>query len=1191
MKQSRPKQTGLGWPQSLIKILRIMKLATLFLFIGCLQVSATAYSQKTSITLSLHDVSLEQAFTAIKQQSGYLFLYNNEKLANVQEKITLQLKDATIEEVMDACLKDMPLSYKIMDNTVVIIPEPVIEKTSLQQAVQTPLQKEITGVVTDSATGKPLVGVTIQVKGGTTGTVTDEQGRYNLEVPDDAVLEVSYVGYNKKEIPLNGKTVINVALGASATGLNQLIVVGYGVQKKVNVTGAVSTIDSKDISKRVVNNSVQALQGLAPNLNIAANNDAGAADGTMDINVRGVGSLSSSEPYILIDGVRATKAEFSSLDPNNIAGISVLKDAASAAIYGAQAAYGVILVQTKKGRKNEKLKIGISSDLSWSKLIYVPGSLGSLKYIDEINQSAKNYSNQLFISEETIEKAKAYRNGDLQYGTAPDPDNPNQWLGILSGTSIAWYTGFANTNWWEELYKKFSFKENHNVYVSGGTEKLTYYVSGGLLQDYGQFRYGDKNENFSRLNYNSSVSADITKWLTISNVTRFYQKDNKFPATLEGASRGRLFHDMMRWSPLVPLKTPPVKDSEGNILVPEQLTTLAAFNENNGFDQYKEEDLVSTFKVDLKINNDLTIKGDYTFKKNWYEETLNYKKWTFYGPDGKPSIIYQNNQDEIGKDWRKSDYTSFNIYANYNKSYLNKHNLNILIGYQQEENKYESVQVGRKNVIANYLNSFNVAVGDIIGLANPINSWATMGAFGRVSYNFNEKYLFEFNSRYDGSSKFPKDHRFGFFPSVSVGYNIYKENFWEPLRTAINSMKIRASYGKLGNQNISGNLYLSGIPVNTQLPWAISGERPVYTNIPGIVSPDVTWETSTTKNIGVDLSFLNYRLSASIDVYQRQTENMFGPSSALPSVLGADPPKTNSASLSTKGWELSIEWRDAVKDFNYFVKLLLSDNVSKITKYNNPTKVLSDWYVGETMGEIWGFKANDLFQSEGEVQKYTSEVDLSYFGTGWQPGDVKYLDLNNDGKVDVSKNTADDPGDRFIIGNDYPRYQIALTAGASWKGFDFYMLWQGVGKRDLFLDDYATLFWGWNSQGHSRLTEASLDHWSKDNPQGYLPIPLLSGGRSGFAKDRFPSTRYLQNGAYIRLRSLNLGYTLPASLTQKVKINNLRFYISGQNLLTITSLWSTLDPELIYTGDRSRTGDGRAYPLSQVYTFGFDITF
>lgn len=242
------------------------------------------------------------------------------------------------------------------------------------------------------------------------------------------------------------------------------------------------------------------------------------------------------------------------------------------------------------------------------------------------------------------------------------------------------------------------------------------------------------------------------------------------------------------------------------------------------------------------------------------------------------------------------------------------------------------------------------------------------------------------------------------------------------------------------------------------------------------------------------------------------------------------------------------------------------------------------------MGEIWGFKVDHLFQSESEVEKYTSEADLSYFGTGWQPGDVKYLDLDGDGKVNIGENTADSPGDRFIIGNDYPRYQIALTAGASWKGFDFYMLWQGVGKRDLFLDDYATLFWGWNDQGHSRLTEATLDHWSKENPDGYLPIPLLSGGRSGFAKDRFPSTRYLLNGAYIRLRSLNIGYTLPSSLTKKVNINTLRFYISGQNLFTVTSLWPTLDPELIYTGTKSRTGDGRAYPLSQVYTVGFDIT-
>lgn len=1190
MKQSRPMQIGFGWPPSSKKFFRIMKLATFFLLIGWMQVSATAYSQEKLITLSLKDASLPTVFSAIAKQSDYLFLYNNDNLNNTSPKVNVEVKEATIEQVMAQCLNGLPFSYKIMDKTVVIIPKH--NTAAKQQLSKVIKQMQVSGRVTDS-TGAPLIGVSVKIKGANKGAITNDDGRFQLELQDEnAVLVFSYVGYKTKEVQVNGRSMLNITLESSSSELNQLIVVGYGTKKKVNLTGAVSVINAEDISKRTVNNSVQALRGLAPNLNIGLTNNGGASDATMSLNIRGVGSLSSSAPYILIDGVRATQAELSALNPINIESISVLKDAASAAIYGAQAAYGVILVKTKTGRQNQKLSVGISSSLRLSKLIFVPSSLDALTYAKEINQASQNYANQTFIPEEQIEKIKAFMNGELKYGTAPVPNAPNQWLGIGEGRSSDWYSGFANTDWWDVMYKDFGFTQKHDVFVSGGTKKLTYYASGGFFQDPGQFYYGDKNENFRRLNYNSTISADVTDWLTISNVTRFYQVNNIFPATLEAGSRGRLFHDMMRWSPLVPLKTPPVKDSAGNIIVPEQLTTLAGYNENNGFNKYQINNLVSTFKADVKITDHLSIKGDYTFKKDWYERTLNYKKWIFYGPQGEPSLIYQANNNQIKKEWRRTNYTSINVYANYDRSF-SAHNFHLLVGYQQEENNHEKLQVGRKAVIADYLNSINVSVGDIIDLDNPISAWGTMGVFGRLSYNYQEKYIFEFNGRYDGSSKFAPHHRWGFFPSVSLGYNIYKEKFWESLSPVINTLKIRASYGKLGNQNVDGYLYLPSIPINTELNWAIGGERPVYTKIPGIISPDITWETSTTKNLGFDLTFLNNRLSASIDIYQRQTDNMFGPSSALPAALGTDPPQTNSASLSTKGFELVIGWRDAVQDFNYNINLMLSDNVSTITQYNNSTNVLKtdSWYVGQTIGEIWGFKANELFQSESEVEKYTSQVDLSYFGTGWQPGDVKYLDLNGDGKVDVGENTVDNPGDRIIIGNDHPRYHISLSAGASWKNFDFQMLWQGIGKRDLFLDSYASLFWGWNSQGHSHLTKASLDHWSKDNPGGYLPIPLLSGGRSGFGKDRYPSTRYLLNGAYIRLKSLNIGYTLPASLTKRIKINSVRFFIGGENLLTFTNMWPTLDPEIAYVGKKDRTSDGRAYPLSQVYTFGFNITF
>jgi TonB-linked SusC/RagA family outer membrane protein len=1057
----------------------------------------------------------------------------------------------------------------------------------------------VSGTVTSGDDGSPLPGVNVIVKGTTVGTTTDLNGKYALQLTDDQkTLIFSFIGYESQEVEVGGRTVIDLVLQPDVQTLSEVVVVGYGVQKKANLTGSVSQIDSEAIEMRSVNSTTQALQGLAPNLNIDVNSSGGSADASMNINVRGIGSTSSSNPYILIDGVRATQAELSNLNPDVIQSISVLKDAASAAIYGAQAAYGVILIETKKGKKGQDFKLTYSSDFRWNKRIFVPPSVNTVEYARVLNDASKNYSGQVAFGDEQMELIRAYNAGELSYETMADPDNPNHWLGIQSGTSDGWFSGFANNDWWDIMYKDLGFTQKHNVAVSGGGEKFSYHVSGGIFNDGGQLRYGDENENYTRANLNTNFNVDVTDWLKVSSIIRYFQEENIFPATLEGGSRGRLYHDIMRFSPLAPKKTPAVLDADGNVIVPEQLTLMAGWNEKNGFNTYNVNNLVSTLRAEISLTKDWTIKGDYTFKRDFYDRTLNLKKWTLIGPDAQPSLTYQANNNQIAKEINKTNYTTFNIYSQYSKSIQDAHNLELLVGYQQEENTFSGLEVSRQNVIADDLNSLNIAIGDVIGPNNPINTWSTLGAFGRFQYNFKEKYLLEFNGRYDGSSKFAEGHRFGFFPSVSAGYNIHEEGFWNSLSSAVNTLKLRASWGKLGNQDVGRvnddivkYLYLSNIPISDRLNWVIDGARPIYTSIPGIVSPNITWETSVTKNIGADLSFLRNRLTASVDVYERETNNMFGPSGALPNVLGANPPETNSASLKTTGWELVLGWRDQKRDFNYNATFMLSDNKTVITEYHNPEKVLSNYYVGQQIGEIWGYEANDLFQSQAEVDAYLAEVNLNHLGTNWQAGNVKYIDSNGDGKVDVGANTLEDHGDLRVIGNEAPRYRVSLMAGASWRNFDFNIFFQGVMKRDYWIDSYGTLFWGWNSRGHSRVTEATLDYWSEENPDAYLPIPLEAGGRSGFAKDRHPSTRYLQNASFIRLKNMGLGYTLPSSLTQKLKINRMRVFVNGENLLTFSKLWENFDPELVSTGTRSRTSVGRAYPLAQTYAIGADITF
>lgn len=1178
----------------LTKLWKIMRLCVFFLFLMAAQVWASdSYSQSTRLTLNMKDTRVLDILGEIEEKSEFYFLFN-QKLVDVERKVDVEADQKKIEDILQDLFAGTNVNYLVVNRQIVLTTSSLEIPQAGQAAVQQ--EKAVSGRVTDQG-NIPLPGVTVVIKGTSLGTITDADGIYTLtNVPSSATLVFSFVGMRTQEVVVNNQTRINIQLSEETIGLEEVIAVGYGVQKKTNLTGSVSEIRSDEIVMRATNSTIQALQGLAPNLNIDVNTTGGASDASMSINIRGIGSLSASNPYILINGVRATEGEFSALNPNDIQSISVLKDAASTAIYGAQAAYGVILVETKKGGLDKRFELNYSNNFRIKKRIYVPSFVNSVKYAEVLNIASMNYSGQIAIGEEQMKKIIDFYEGRITDQTEADPKNPNHWLGIQSGTSDGWFSGYANSDWWNIIFKEKEFAQKHDINASGGSKNIQYHISGSFFDDAGALKYGDDYEYFKQYNFDSYIGANITDWLRISNNTRFYQQNNSFPATLEGASRGRLYHDAMRFSPLAPYKTPAVKDSDGNTIIDEQLALMPGWLEKNGFNEYNENNFVSTLKAELNLTKDLIIKGDFSFKKNFYDRTLNYKKWTLFGPDAKPSITYQTTNNQILKEVNKTDYTSFNIYANYLKSFRDKHFVEAVVGYQQEENNFFSLQVARQTVLSDNLNSLNVAIGDVIGPDNPISTWGTLGVFGRLSYNYLEKYLFEFNGRYDGSSKFEEGDRFGFFPSAAVGYNIHKEQFWNSgISNIVNTLKIRVSYGKLGNQNVSSYLYLSSIPINTRLSWVVNNERPNYSGIPAIVSPDITWETSVTKNLGADMTFLKNRLSANFDIYERQTENMFGPSAALPSVLGTNPPRTNSASLKTNGWELTLGWKDKIRDFNYNVNLMVSDNKSTITSYHNPNKVLSNWYVGQTIGEIWGFEVDGLFQTEPEVQDYLSKFNLSYFGTGWQPGNVKYKNLNDDDVINIGDNTKDNPGDMRIIGNSEPRYRYSISGNASWKNIDFSMLWQGIGKRDYWPDDYATLFWGWNSRGHSNITEAVLDFWTKDNTDGYLPLPLEAGGSSGFAKDRFPSTRYLQSSAFIRLKSISLGYSIPQQfLEEKVKlVKRARIYFNGENLLTFSRLWENFDPELVYARDSSgsRIGEGRAYPLASVYGFGLSITF
>lgn len=623
----------------------------------------------------------------------------------------------------------------------------------------------------------------------------------------------------------------------------------------------------------------------------------------------------------------------------------------------------------------------------------------------------------------------------------------------------------------------------------------------------------------------------------------------------------------------------PVKHPDGHYAGQGSYTNPVAIMEQGGNAQYKQNDLWMTGAVKITPIKGLVINADYTWNfygkssnqhvQNFYDYTAvpgteNYYPWT------NPSSVTVTNNDDY--------YNAFNAFAEYTFSLKEKHNFKVMVGYNQENKHKKYHYAGRKNLIDSSNPSLNLAYGDM-AMNGSETHWSVNGFFARINYDYKGKYLLELNGRYDGSSKFPHGDRYAFFPSASVAWRVSEEKFWEPIRGWFDNFKLRASYGSLGNQALDesryGNFpYLATYGINTKYGALLNGTRPVAVSVPGLVSASFTWETVNQIDFGFDASFFGGRLNTSFDWYRRNTKDMLTAGQALPAVLGTSVPQENAADMKTVGWEVSLEWNDRLSNgFGYHIKGVLSDYQASITKFSNPTKLLGTHYVGEKLNEIWGYVSNGLFQSDEDAKA----ADQSYLSGGsWGAGDVKYEDLNNDGKIDIGKNTLDDSGDRKIIGNSTPRYSYGITAGFDYKGFDFEMFWQGIGKRDYWLG--GSQFWGFTDEWCTPLT-SSLDYWTEDNRDAYFPRLHHYGVNGG---NHQVSTRYLQNAAYLRLKNVVLGYTIPRSITEKVKISRLRVFVQGENLLTFTPLIDSYDPETL---------NNMTYPINKKISVGLNLTF
>lgn len=1020
------------------------------------------------------------------------------------------------------------------------------------------------GVVTDT-TGETVIGASVVVKGTTNGTITGLDGDFSLSgVTKGSILVVSFVGYQNTEVKWNGQP-LTIVLKEDTKVLDEVVVVGYGTQKKANLSGAVAAVDGKVLQDRPITNIGQGLQGVVPNLNITMNNG-GAPGATSSFNIRGNTSLNGGSPLVLVDNVQM---DANLVNPDDIESISVLKDAASASIYGARAAYGVILITTKKGKKSDKPTVSLSATGYWQSPALTFHNVNSMQYLTMMDEAYQNDGGSgHYFKSQVYQYAEDYFNGKY--------DSP-----VFFDTAYDTYKyGYCgNTDWWDELYKT-SFSQIYTANISGGNDRTTYYASVSMNDQGGILKAGD--DKYNKYNANVNISSNITKWLNVSAKIAHTYTDELHPTGGTTAMNSTAYSGLSSYSGMMkgdlsPLM--PVKHPDGHYAGQGSYTNPVAIMEQGGNAQYKQNDLWMTGAVKITPIKGLVINADYTWNfygkssnqhvQNFYDYTAvpgteNYYPWT------NPSSVTVTNNDDY--------YNAFNAFAEYTFSLKEKHNFKVMVGYNQENKHKKYHYAGRKNLIDSSNPSLNLAYGDM-AMNGSETHWSVNGFFARINYDYKGKYLLELNGRYDGSSKFPHGDRYAFFPSASVAWRVSEEKFWEPIRGWFDNFKLRASYGSLGNQALDesryGNFpYLATYGINTKYGALLNGTRPVAVSVPGLVSASFTWETVNQIDFGFDASFFGGRLNTSFDWYRRNTKDMLTAGQALPAVLGTSVPQENAADMKTVGWEVSLEWNDRLSNgFGYHIKGVLSDYQASITKFSNPTKLLGTHYVGEKLNEIWGYVSNGLFQSDEDAKA----ADQSYLSGGsWGAGDVKYEDLNNDGKIDIGKNTLDDSGDRKIIGNSTPRYSYGITAGFDYKGFDFEMFWQGIGKRDYWLG--GSQFWGFTDEWCTPLT-SSLDYWTEDNRDAYFPRLHHYGVNGG---NHQVSTRYLQNAAYLRLKNVVLGYTIPRSITEKVKISRLRVFVQGENLLTFTPLIDFYDPETL---------NNMTYPINKKISVGLNLTF
>lgn len=1046
-----------------------------------------------------------------------------------------------------------------------------LSRTNFPQKVE-----KVSGTIIDEL-GNPIPGVNIMIKGTTVGTITDIDGHYILNISgvENPVLIFSFIGYETQEIVVGGQSIIDVILQPTTASLEEVVVVGFGTQKKINVTGSVATASSEDLEERPVSNTVLALQGVIPGLNIYNSGVGGELDASKTINIRGTGTIgegSKGDPLILIDGM---EGDINTINPQDIESISVLKDAAASSIYGSRAPFGVVLITTKSGTKG-KTVINYNNSFRFKTPVMMPDMQSSWEFVNFFDDANFNVSNSHLYSEDYKQLVKSYYDGEL---------DPNDVAYVGSGGKWNYDYTYANVDWLDEYYKKWSPSQEHNFSISGGNDNFTYYLSTNYMTEEGFMRYG--TEGFDRYSLTGKISAQLTDIFQVDYSTRFIRTDYSRPTNM---NEGFYDHILRRARPVRAKKDP-------NGYYMADINYILTMSEG-GRHKEQEDDLYQQVKATLSPLKGWNIIGELNVRtgNDWthWDQKRVYSHYAD-NPENTYKALTSPNNDQVYEYAYKSTFLNPNIYTNYSKQ-IGVHNFAGMVGFQYEKMKYRDMSAQRTDMITTDLPILNLTTNnDNMSISGQYQEWKTAGFFGRLNYDLNGKYLAEFNLRYDGTSRFRTEKRWAWAPSASIGWNMARETFWRSLEDVVGTFKLRASYGELSNQNTD-----SWYPTYQTLPtgtadgyWIVNGAKPNTASVPGLISSSLTWEKIQTTNIGVDFGALENRLTGSFDYFVRKTTDMVGPGVELPAILGTSVPKTNNTDLKTMGWELEMSWRDQKGEFYYGARLSIADSRTKILKYGNPTGSLSKYREGDYTGNIYGYTTIGIAKTDAEMQQHLESLPhggQDALGSNWAAGDIMYADINGDGRIDNGENTIHDMGDLKKIGNNTPRYLTGITLDAAWKGFDIQMFWQGVLKRDFDPGENSMVFWGATGSGQwwSTAFTEHLDYFRDDpdhplglNTDAYYPRPLFNN------KNHKTQTRYLQDASYMRLKNLQIGYTFPEVLVKRVSLQNFRIFVSGENLLTITDLSKTMDPETAGIGKQG----GTVYPLSTVYSFGISVNF